>query len=341
MAKQIAKLLKTEMDLQGLAQILKSRGRGNDKILAHITPKEAALLKKRGGSGTTNPDTGLPEFDDSGLSYAEGESMVNPVGYDYSKQPSAADFGPFGIPAETQAPSAPAPIDTTAVAPVPAGAAAGGAEYSPFQFTSPAQVADIQKFYGQNPELGAPPPPEPPSFLDKAKNFLTTPNKAGDTPLEKLGIAGIGAIPGIMAARKAQQQGDEAKAAKQALASPYQDKGKALQEAALRGELSPAGQQALEAARAQMAQNESSRGGVGSQQNAVALQKLQESLLANQYQLGMQVSQIGDQIAIGAIDTGLKADQYVNSLTQGYFNQLFAYVGGMPSQPTYRMIPNG
>jgi hypothetical protein len=37
-------------------------GRGDDKILAHITPNEAAMLKEAGGSGTVNPMTGLPEF---------------------------------------------------------------------------------------------------------------------------------------------------------------------------------------------------------------------------------------------------------------------------------------
>jgi hypothetical protein len=31
-------------------------------MLAHINPEEAALLKARGGSGTINPDTGLPEY---------------------------------------------------------------------------------------------------------------------------------------------------------------------------------------------------------------------------------------------------------------------------------------
>jgi hypothetical protein len=31
-------------------------------MLAHINPQEAALLKAHGGSGTTNPRTGLPEF---------------------------------------------------------------------------------------------------------------------------------------------------------------------------------------------------------------------------------------------------------------------------------------
>lgn len=37
-------------------------GRFGDTMLAHITPEEAALLKARGGSGTINPVTGLPEF---------------------------------------------------------------------------------------------------------------------------------------------------------------------------------------------------------------------------------------------------------------------------------------
>ena len=39
-----------------------SLGRFGDTMLAHITPEEAQLLKSRGGSGTINPNTGLPEF---------------------------------------------------------------------------------------------------------------------------------------------------------------------------------------------------------------------------------------------------------------------------------------
>jgi hypothetical protein len=68
MAKQIARLLKTDimadLDMPGLAQVLASKGRKGDTMLAHITPQEAALLKSRGGAGTMNPDTGLPEFYD-------------------------------------------------------------------------------------------------------------------------------------------------------------------------------------------------------------------------------------------------------------------------------------
>jgi hypothetical protein len=41
---------------------LASKGRYGDTMLAHITPEEAALLKARGGAGTINPRTGLPEF---------------------------------------------------------------------------------------------------------------------------------------------------------------------------------------------------------------------------------------------------------------------------------------
>ena len=75
MSKLLMESLK--MDLPALADMIRSKGRGRDTILAHITPKEAALLKKRGGSGTINPDTGLPEFEDGGFdvgSYFGGET---------------------------------------------------------------------------------------------------------------------------------------------------------------------------------------------------------------------------------------------------------------------------
>jgi hypothetical protein len=49
-------------DVAQLAEMIRRFGRGEDKILAHITPEEAAMLKKQGGSGTINPMTGLPEF---------------------------------------------------------------------------------------------------------------------------------------------------------------------------------------------------------------------------------------------------------------------------------------
>ena len=48
----------------GLARMrtLASRGRYGDTMLAHISPREAAMLRARGGAGTINPATGLPQF---------------------------------------------------------------------------------------------------------------------------------------------------------------------------------------------------------------------------------------------------------------------------------------
>jgi len=48
--------------LANATQYLQSQGRNGDTMLAHITPEEAQLLKAFGGSGSINPQTGLPEF---------------------------------------------------------------------------------------------------------------------------------------------------------------------------------------------------------------------------------------------------------------------------------------
>jgi len=49
----------------GLAQAarqLQAAGRGGDSMLAHINPREAEVLRRMGGSGTVNPNTGLREY---------------------------------------------------------------------------------------------------------------------------------------------------------------------------------------------------------------------------------------------------------------------------------------
>jgi len=44
------------------ARTVARQGRGQDSMLAHITPREASILRSHGGMGTMNPNTGLPEF---------------------------------------------------------------------------------------------------------------------------------------------------------------------------------------------------------------------------------------------------------------------------------------
>jgi len=48
--------------IASVAESMRQKGRFGDTMLAHITPQEAQMLMAMGGSGTTNPQTGLPEF---------------------------------------------------------------------------------------------------------------------------------------------------------------------------------------------------------------------------------------------------------------------------------------
>jgi hypothetical protein len=80
------------MSLQNIANHLAQHGRGNDKMLVHMTPKEVGglqqLAQAHGGSLTINPHTGLPEagFLDNlmptiigaGLTYFSG-GMIDPM----------------------------------------------------------------------------------------------------------------------------------------------------------------------------------------------------------------------------------------------------------------------
>jgi hypothetical protein len=68
-------------------------GKGNDSIVAHISPREAMLLKLFGGSGTINPKTGLLEFY-SGDSGDQGDGG-DPGGDPGSGDPGSGSFGGF------------------------------------------------------------------------------------------------------------------------------------------------------------------------------------------------------------------------------------------------------
>lgn len=49
-------------ELTPVSKAIADYGRNGDTMLAHITPAEARMLRRKGGSGTINPKTGLPEF---------------------------------------------------------------------------------------------------------------------------------------------------------------------------------------------------------------------------------------------------------------------------------------
>ena len=342
--KKIAKLLKADFnessDLASIAAMLASKGRGKDTLLVHITPREAQILKDLGGSGTTNPETGLLEFDPVETSYVPdfgyGQAGdisttqgVNPeTGQIYNVEaPPSGDIAPVSVPQISPTASSGGAVSAqpTQVS-TPSFGTTGAAGQDVQLSTFPTQVAP-SPYAGREQAIGetelTTPPPEKTGFLDKLTKGLTTPDMA------RLGLAGAGALVGAGTARRAAAAGQAGKAELQALATPYQQTGTQLQAQAQRGELTPVGQQSLQAMQARLAQGVESRGGVGTAQAAAQLEALRQSLLQQQMDYGLKISGIGDNIAMGAIRTGLQADQAVNQLTNSMYSNMLYLASGM------------
>lgn len=431
MAKQIARLLKTNMmadiDMPALAQFLQSQGRKGDSILAHINPKEAALLQKMGGAGTANPSTGLPEF------YEDAPYMLTPdrpdelyvdvpdrktndfytkygdIDFntrDYSDPIENVALGgqPFDPYSQTQkdivrtisnrSPSsnvtttfpksgnqtintnyvgdynvtgdggfgysqAAGGADRFGTSPITTNrfnvpnVAKGfdefgfpiisGADGLPFEsdrsalqldrFTVP-NVAKGQDEFGfpvirEDEILDQPTVEDNRNILRRGVDYLKELTGLSGNELARLGLAGGLGIQGALASREMAKQGQEARREQEAIAAPYRERGAALLAQAEGGQLTPQAQQSLQAMRARLQQGVESRGGVGAQQAAAQVEAFRQQLLANQFDYGMKVSNIGDQIAMGAIRTGLEADRYASKMTSDYFTNMAQILAGM------------
>jgi len=315
-------------DVRQIARLLQAKAPDNH-MLAYITPEEAQLLRDRGGSGMPDPETGVPTFAPA-FDYGATENTV----YDYGNEAYTTPVQP-----QTQ-------IESVALPPVSSYESQGVFSQPDYSSFMPPPVAAPQ--VGPVPEVsftptgvttygpgyGKPETPEPPEatktigerYSDLAKSLGIE-----KSDLSRLGIAGVSALIGEKTARKAAEQGQRGKAEIQALAQPFQARGAELQRQAQAGELTPVARQQLQAAQAQAAQAASARGGVGSQQTAARIAAIRNQLLQQQNDYGMKLTSIGDQIALGAIRTGLQADQYANQLTSSYFNNIMRTLAGTPT----------
>jgi hypothetical protein len=351
MSKQLARLLRADIqetsDLKSIAKMLANKGRGGDTMLAHITPKEVELLKDAGGAGTVNPETGLLEFYDE---YSSEQIAPGPEDMASSSQQfdnSNSNFNPdnatFGNEQVVGVPSA-SPESVYYNQP--------GASMA--DIPESAQSADMrgrgdtymanQALYGQRPgeaefmkQRGEGPVGTSPSTFQKYvadpyKEFKESTGITGADIL-RVGGAGAGAYFGRKQSQQAAKQIQAAKEEQQKLAAPYQQQGRDLVGAAQRGELTASGQQQLQALQAQLNQGAESRGGVGVAQAAAQAQAFRNQLLQNQYDYGLKVSQIGDNIALGAIRTGMQLDQQLNQANLAFYTQLGSIAAGIP---TYR-----
>lgn len=337
-----------DLMLPALAQVIRSKGRGPDTVLAHITPQEAEKLKKEGGSGSVNPDTGLPEFFNGSEYYTSYGGYEGPVYPDYSGgstfdastissnyEPSYTyqpDFSArtYEAPMQTYTyePSVTTRAETISEPPrveEAIGPTGFGIKFTPRQEEIITQRQPVEQPEPAISEQGK----RDREFMDKLKDYITDPEVLG-----KLGLAAVGAITGARTARKAAEQGRVARQEIEQRAQPYTARGEELISAAERGEFTPSSAKAYEAAQARLAQGVETRGGVGAQQAAVQLATLRQDLLQNQYDTGLRILGVGDNIAIGAIKTGLEADRYVNELTGNYFNNIArAVYGSAVTQP--------
>ena len=332
MAKNIASLLKTDMmadlDLKALAQLLQSRGRGGDTILAHITQREADKLAKAGGSDTTNPDTGLPEFyelqdyymgepaqvaQDDYL-YAEGRLPAEDEITRFGRSP-AESVAPSEADAASQEPSSPAelPLATPAIPEIGFEGRPDLPGVSPYVSTPTSGLQQTVSSAQEKQEKGL---------------FEGMTNEQKRNLLLK-GALGTGAgIISALQGRRAAKAGEGAKREVQALATPYQQAGQAMQAQAQQGQLTPDRAAQMQAAQAQVAQSIQQRGGVGAQQAATQLAQFRRTLLNDQYNYGLRIAQIGDSYAQKAIATGLTQDREMSASMQGLSAALASFLGG-------------
>ena len=354
MAKQIARLLKTDVmadiDIPAIAQFLQSQGRRGDTILAHINAKEAEMLRKMGGAEERNPVTGLPEYfsiadygTGYGADYDQSVATNNArladadMNFNFDSAPTfgSSDYYPtqysFNPATESQL-----PID---IQTSPSGNAGGFQMNRPYRgsgygdelldrFNVSGLRSDIPDMRGvRNVGGGTLTPditiPERPSAATLGPASLDARMRADRELFRET-------APGMM--DRASEQGREARRDTEALARPYQQRGEALIQQAQAGELTAAGQQQLQALRARLAQGAEGRGGVGAAQAAAQVEAFRQNLLQNQFDYGQKISNIGDQLMLGAIRTGLEADRYAAGLSNTYFTNMASIAAGMPVQ---------
>jgi hypothetical protein len=333
MASALRKMTTVGADVRQIAALLQAKA-PKGHMLAYITPQEAALLKAEGGSGKPHADTGVPSFENEFEAGNEGFTYEQPAAPAYSGPSGAEEAATVGsAPEISPTISAPPPpeISIFGNAPVNYQAEFGGAPVPETPATyaevgQPITTPELQTLAGRLGPTGEAPKPQE-SVADRLSKALGI--SKGD--LAKLGITGVQAVLGGKQATQAREAGQAGKRDIQAVAAPYQAKGQELQAAAQRGELTPTGQQAIAAARAQAAQGAQARGGVGAQQTEAQVQALRQQLLQQQYDYGLKLSGIGDQMALGAIRTGMQADQYANQLTSSYFNNIARIAAGTPT----------
>ena len=360
---KIASILKADMSLPFLAQEIRKKGRGKDTMLAHITPREARMLKEAGGSGTINPDTGLPEYD---------TSFWDTLTSWFS--PTTAEAAPTELPAVTvEAPKFDNRAeDLSRNSTPPSDTNVQGASYDPNWMSGysatplnndvnffrtgglyagqdipmpPPRPADLnlqevqtqpqvqEQVQPEQPAAAAAPAAAKPSFLDR----LT------QDPLKlALGLGGLGM--GLYGQSQARSQANNLanqiaaiSEQQKTMAQPYLTQGANQYGQAVQGALTPVQQQQFDAARAQIAQQASRTGAVGAMQATALEERMRQQALNSQLTAGLQILGTGNTVMNNAFANEIQALQTRGQLAgqaAQVGSQFFAALGNMLGRQT-------
>lgn len=287
-----------------LAEMIRSLGRGRDTVLAHITPEEAELLRRIGGSGKPNPNTGLPEFqEDEGFDY----SYETPEEIEQLYQ-SSADFVPeYGTTPDFStmfgdAIQASAPVQQQ-FQPL--------TDYSAFPQISPTDVVER--------ETGVQLMREP-SVLERTEDVLGRAKATADKYpfLTRLGVGGASALGQALLARRGRREAEAMAGRERAAGAPFRT---AAQEATARasaGGMTPQEQRAFEAAQARARQGLSERNiatgsaaaGIQAGQRARATSEARTRAMAE----AMRAAGIADQYEARALQLQLSQDKALRDI---------------------------
>ena len=290
-------------DIAQLAQMLRQFGRGRDKILAHITPEEAAKLKRMGGSGTINPVTGLPEFQEM---YPREEILrteANMPGQDYYGQ-MAPMPEPVVQPTVTY-------NQPTVDYPQPG--------FNPPDALYEMEMAD-QEAAAPSPVGGRQVAPVEENLFGRAERGLTDLRAAIDRypNLSRFAAGGASVLGQALLARRAQRQGEAQAARYREMSAPFRAAEQEALSRARGGGLSPTQARELERTQAIARQDLSARNlGTGSAASGILAGQAQRTRSVGRQQSldeALQLAGIADRYERAAIQQELAADQELANL---------------------------
>ena len=356
----LAKLLQVDMGLPDMAKRLAAAGRGKDSILAHINPKEMALLKKHGGSGKTNPKTGIMEFDEDATPMADyASSHQMPAESDQTSR----DIAPtINVTEAAPAKAAPAGLQTDmSVARPPISPAAsgggqstitaddgnlgGGGTGTPTQATTTTGTVTPGVVNGNiGGQVPATQPPAEPSFTDKLKGYSDEAAKFNKmlqpfAPYAKFGAGALSLYQGQQAANKQNEAAAANEAEVRKLAEPYRaqaekiaQQGQQMLQMGQQGGLTAAQQQKLETQRAQAMQQQAQAGitgGTAAQETEAMIQRQAAQFAQDNVTQGLQlisqaqsISGTADALIKQAISTGYTQSVDASKLAADFYNAL-------------------